>query len=68
MASLKHQLVGEEGHSGFVEEYMIEKASAGRAEQSRAGRFGLATEAPDGTRQGRKGLIRPQLQRNGHSA
>lgn len=36
MASLKHLLVGEEGHSGFVKENMTEKASEERTEQSRA--------------------------------
>lgn len=35
MPSLKHVLVGEEGYSGFVKEYMTEKASEERAEQSR---------------------------------
>lgn len=61
VASLKHRLVGEEGHSGFVEEYMTEKASAGRAEQSRVGQGVLVSNRgpqtePDKVGKGSAGL------------
>ena len=61
MASLKHLLVGEQGHSGFVKEIHDRK---GFSRRSRAKRHWLAAEAQDRARQGRRGLSRPQQQSN----
>lgn len=52
VAPLKHLLVGEEGHSGPVQEIHARK---GVSRKSRAERCWLAAEAPDRTRQVGKG-------------